>query len=106
MAQISNKVVAGTGAGGLVGIATALLVTFIPAWHSGIPPTLQPLIAVLLTTAFTAAGGYLARHYPTAAEVEKYLQEAERTVRPATSVTLAPPSYTPTVRPGDPLGPQ
>jgi hypothetical protein len=61
---VETKVVASSGVQILVGLLTWALVTFIPAWKSGIPSDLQPFIPVAAAWILATAAGYLAPHTP------------------------------------------
>lgn len=59
---VETKVAAGSGTGIAVGLLTWALVTFIPAWHDGIPSQLVPFIPVAAAWLVSTAAGYLAPH--------------------------------------------
>ena len=71
---VSQKVLVGT----ITGISAAMLTWMATAWiwPGGIPPALAQLIPSLASVTGYAAGGWLARHRATAAEVAAALQEA------------------------------
>lgn len=74
---ISPKVSGGTLAGLPAAIMTWILTTYIPAFHSGIPPQIQPLVPALVGVIGFFWAGYSSKHKATAAEIEIAMQEAE-----------------------------
>jgi hypothetical protein len=89
-AGVSAKVSNGTLGGGAAGIVSALLVYFIPAWHAGIPPELEPLIPAIVGAAGYYAAGWQSTHRATAAEISRAVKEA-RTVLATVTVPAADP---------------
>jgi hypothetical protein len=75
---ISAKVSNGGLAGALAGVVSSLLVTFIPAFHGGLPAIVQTLIPVGIGTAGYLIGGYLSKHQATAAEVQAAVNDAKQ----------------------------
>jgi len=69
---ISPKVSVGTLTGAAVGIITALLVFYVPAWHSGLPYAVSALLPVLVAAAGHFAGGYLTKHPTTLADIKAF----------------------------------
>lgn len=74
--MISGKVSNGSLSGIVVLTITWILTTYIPAFHSGIPPALAQLIPGLVGAAGYFGGGYLARHKATPDEIEAAIQDA------------------------------
>lgn len=75
--MISAKVANGSLTGLATGLVTWALTYFIPAWKSGIPPALAPLVPALVAIAGYFAAGYLSRHKATAGEIARALAELE-----------------------------
>lgn len=63
-APIEAKVAAGSAASTVTGILTWLLVTYVPAFHSGLPTALAALLPFIVATALGSATAYLAPHTP------------------------------------------
>lgn len=92
-APLSGKVTVGSLSGAAVGMITAVLVSAIPAWHSGLPSWLIPIIPVAVTVAGHFIGGYLTRHRATIGEVTIALIDAAALVSAAEAAgtKIAPP---------------
>jgi len=93
-APISQKVYGASGGGLALGLVTWALTTFIPAWHMGIPITLQPLIPALVAVVGAFLGGYLSKHRITPQELQdavNFSKSIESIIKPVTQVvTLGP----------------
>jgi hypothetical protein len=59
---IETKVAAGSATGIVTGLLSWALVSYIPAWHNGIPATLLPFIPAIAGWLCATAAGYLAPH--------------------------------------------
>jgi hypothetical protein len=87
----SPKVTVGSLSGlALTGI-TWLLTEYIPAWHSGVPAQIQPLIPAILGVIGYFGGGYATKHPATLAEVEIAIKDAENVLNLVNSANLAKP---------------
>jgi len=87
---VSGKVTVGTLSGLLLALVTWILTTFVPPWHSGIPTILAQLLPGLLGAVGYFAGGWLAKHRITSAELAaavKDLEEMYTAVHPVTQLT-------------------
>jgi Na+/proline symporter len=73
---IETKVAAGAAAGMVAGVITWILTTYVPVFHSGLPPALASFLPYFITLAASTIGGYLAPHTP----------------RPAAPAAPAPPA--------------
>lgn len=78
MAPISNKVSNGTLGGGAAGIVSALLVYFIPAFHSGIPAPLAPIIPALIGAIGYFGSGFVSKHQATGDEIGRLITQVEQ----------------------------
>lgn len=58
---IHNKLATGGAGGGLVGTIAWILVTFVPAWHTGLPPDLATALPVICGLIGFFATGWLAK---------------------------------------------
>lgn len=87
----SPKVTVGSLSGGALAGVTWLLTTFIPAWHSGIPTQLQPVIPAILGLIGYFGGGYATKHPATASEIEIAIQDAENVLKLVSSVNSGQP---------------
>lgn len=61
MNPVHNKLSVGGAGGSLLGAVTWALVTFIPAWHNGLPPQLVTALPVFVGLAGFAFSGWLAK---------------------------------------------
>lgn len=77
---VSAKVSVGALGGSAVSAITWILTTYIPAFHSGIPPTLQPVIPAILGVIGYFTTGYSAKHQATVEEIETAFQDAEKVI--------------------------
>lgn len=66
-APVETKVAAAASSSTLTGIITWALVSFIPAWHNGLPAALAALLPYIVAVVSGAVSGYLAPHTPRAA---------------------------------------
>jgi hypothetical protein len=92
-APISQKVYGASGGGLALGLVTWALTTFIPAWHSGIPVTLQPLIPALVGVVGAFLGGWLSKHRITPQELQEavnFSKSIESIIKPVTQVITVP----------------
>lgn len=70
-APIEAKVVTASWTAIATGLLTWGLVTFVPAFHSGLPPALANFLPLVIATASSTAAGYFTKHTPRADEVMK-----------------------------------
>jgi hypothetical protein len=66
-APIETKVIAGSSASAITGLITWALVTYVPAFHSGLPPSLAAVLPFAVATILGSISAYLAPHTPRAA---------------------------------------
>jgi hypothetical protein len=107
-APISQKVYGASGGGLALGLVTWALTTFIPAWHSGIPPTLQPLIPALVAVVGAFAGGWFSKHRLTPQELQDaitFAKSIESIIHPATNVVTLSQGHIVTPEPSVPFDP-
>jgi hypothetical protein len=62
VAAVEAKVKAGAAGGSLVGLATWLLVSYVPAFHGGLPPAVAALLPFVLTLLASTLSAYAAPH--------------------------------------------
>jgi hypothetical protein len=72
---VSQKVYGASGGATSLALVTWALTTYIPSWHSGIPPTLAPLLPGLIGVIGAFSGGYLSTHRVTAQELATALTD-------------------------------
>jgi hypothetical protein len=63
-APVETKVAAAASSSTAAGVIWWVLVTFIPAWHHGLPPALATSLPFIAATITGAVSGYLAPHTP------------------------------------------
>jgi hypothetical protein len=68
---IEAKVVTSSWTAMVVGLVTWGLVTFIPAWHSGIPQPLATFLPLVIASISSTFVGYMTKHTPRTEEVMK-----------------------------------
>lgn len=68
---IEAKVVTASWTAIVTGLITWGLVTFVPAFHSGIPSALANFLPLIVATVGSTAAGYFTKHTPRAEEVMK-----------------------------------
>lgn len=76
-APVEQKVAAAAGGSTAVGLVTWILVTYIPAFSSGLPASLAALLPALLGTIGGFVSAYMARHTPRTDEVMKAVVGAQ-----------------------------
>jgi hypothetical protein len=59
---IETKVAASAAAGTVTGVITWILVTYVPAFHSGLPPALAAFLPYIVTLVASTVSAYLAPH--------------------------------------------
>jgi Na+/proline symporter len=59
---IETKVAASAASGMLAGVITWILTTYVPAFHSGLPPALASFLPYIITLVASTLSGYLAPH--------------------------------------------
>jgi hypothetical protein len=59
---IETKVAAGAAAGTAAGVITWILVAYVPAFHSGLPPALASFLPYIVTLAASTISSYMAPH--------------------------------------------
>lgn len=74
---ISQKVYGAAGGGGPLGLLTWALTTYIPAWHNGIPQSLQGLLPYVVGILGAVGGGYASTHVATVKEIQAAFQNAQ-----------------------------
>jgi hypothetical protein len=79
-APVETKVVAQSGTSIASGILVWCLVTFVPAFHAGIPSDLQPFVPVIAAWLVGTASGYFASHTPRLDEALRQAMQALGTV--------------------------
>jgi Na+/proline symporter len=63
-APVETKVAAGAAAGMAAGVITWIIVTYVPAFHSGLPPALASFLPYVVTLMASTSSAYLAPHTP------------------------------------------
>lgn len=89
---VSGKVWSATGSSGALGLALGMLIDFVPWLRNNIPPDAVPLIPPFLASLGAFAGGWAAKHRPTAQEIIAEVTQAEvllQTIHPATQLVPA-----------------
>ena len=80
MAAVETKTAAGSSVAAVTGAITWILVTYVPAFHSGIPGPLATFLPYVVSAVLGAAAAYLAPHTPREEEIVsaalKLLQDA------------------------------
>jgi hypothetical protein len=61
-APVETKTAAAASVSTLTGVITWLLVAYIPAWRTGLPPSLAMFLPFIVASVLGAASGYLAPH--------------------------------------------
>ncbi len=94
---IEAKVVTASWTAMATGLLTWGLVTFIPAFHSGLPPALANFLPLVVASVSSTAAGYFTKHTPRTEEVMKaafdilsnreLLQQVEVLAHPATRIS-------------------
>lgn len=64
MAPVETKVKAGAAAGAVTGLVVWALISFVPAFHTGVPEPVVAVIPVVLAWAGHVAASWLAPHTP------------------------------------------
>lgn len=64
LAPVETKVAAAASVSSVTGVITWMLVTFVPAFHSGLPAPLATFLPFIVASVLGALSGYLAPHTP------------------------------------------
>lgn len=64
VAPVETKVAAGASVSTLTGVVTWILVSWVPAFRSGLPPALASFLPYIVSSVLGAAAAYLAPHTP------------------------------------------
>ena len=61
---VETKVAAAASSSTVTGVITWILVSYIPAWHDGLPAALAAFLPLVVAVVSGAVSGYLAPHTP------------------------------------------
>lgn len=67
VAPVETKTAAAASVSTVTGIVTWVLVTYVPAFHAGLPASLATFLPFIVASVLGAASGWLAPHTPRAA---------------------------------------
>lgn len=80
LSNVHPKVLAGTATASVTGFITWVLVSFVPAFHSGLPTNLATLLPAVVASALGFAGGYIKKAGPEIATAESWVTRVENAV--------------------------